>query len=198
MRDQVFFYDPLVPLCQILAYLSVVLLLIGGIAFLVGQVLCLAVPIDSGARGLMKVVFSLHIVSLVLAFNGVGFFEFTWFELGDRFREEMLAKVLFSVLQMSLSVVGFVCFMAGLKKLALYLEQSDLASAATAVRQLGIALGGILLSALVGFSLVSGVAGVAGEWAVVAVGMMTGITALIALGRFSSLLVRLGRAIAKH
>lgn len=166
--------------------------LLGAIAFLVGQVLCLAVPIESGARGYMKIVVSLHVGWLVLAIGGTALFE----SMGGMGRLAFLVETLFSSLWLVPEFVGLICLVTALKKLSLYLELPDLASAASSVRRLVILLGVMGLVSIPAASLVLRSAGISGLFSLSLV-LLTSLIALVTLVRFSGLLVRLARAIPR-
>jgi len=165
---------------------------LGGIAFLVGQVLCVSVPIESGARGYMKVVLSLHVAWLVIAVGGTAVFEL----MGGMGGPGFIIEELVSSLRVVPEFVGLVCFVTALKKLSLYLELPDLASTASSVRRLVILLGvlGIVFPPAVLFFMET--LGIA-EWFYVSSAILTALTALVACIRFSNLLVHLARAIPR-
>lgn len=99
--------------------------LAGVVTTVVGQVMCLAVPVNSGCKRYLKIVLWMHFASLIFNFgmpNGVS--DGLGFGLG-------------SLTQL----VGLVCFVIFLKKLALYLGQVDLVSTASSIMWWGGGLG---------------------------------------------------------
>ena len=167
--------------------------LVGGLAFLVGQVLCLTVPVASGGRRYLKITLSMHVIWLVLsvglpALAGVA---------GGLGGMNLLGGEILSGLQLLPQVVGVVFFLRFLKQLALYLGDLDLASAASSVQWwvIGLAVLSVVVPPIVFVLTMSGVfsSGFLG----VAL-LVTALVALITFIRFANLIVRLARAIPKE
>lgn len=167
--------------------------LVGGLAFLVGQVLCLTVPVASGGRRYLKITLSMHVIWLVLsvglpALAGVA---------GGLGGMNLLGGEILSGLQLLPQVVGVVFFLRFLKQLALYLGNLELASAASSVQWwvIGLAVLSVVVPPFVFFLTMSGVfsSGFLG----VAL-LVTALVALITFIRFANLIVRLARAIPKE
>ena len=165
----------------------------GTIVFLVGQIMCLAVPVASDARGYVMVALAMHIVWLILAVVGATFF----FDVNNAGGVGFESGQIFSILCQVSELVGFVCFVAFLKKIALYLGQLDLASAAQSVMRLVIGVGVIFL-VLPLLVFVFATAGFVREWFSVGIALIAALSMLVALIRFANLLVRVARAIPKH
>ena len=167
--------------------------LVGGLAFLVGQVLCLTVPVASGGRRYLKITLSMHVIWLVLsvglpALAGVA---------GGLGGMNLLRGEILSGLQLLPQVVGVVFFLRFLKKLALYLGNLELASAASSVQWwvIGLAVLSVVVPPIVFVLTMSGVfsSGFLG-----AALLVTALVALITFIRFANLIVRLARAIPKE
>jgi len=159
----------------------------GGLAFVVGQVMCLFCPRHSGAKGYVKGALSMHLVWLLLTVvDRVGL-------LGDVSSVFVLG---FATLTQLSIPVGGICFLLFLKKFALFMGQFDLASAASSVIKMSIVL---VLGALVYiFAGLFVMAGGGISWVMLAGALVIMLTGLIVFIRFANLMVRLARAIPKQ
>ena len=167
--------------------------LVGGLAFLVGQVLCLTVPVASGGRRYLKITLSMHVIWLVLsvglpALAGVA---------GGLGGMNLLGGEILSGLQLLPQVVGVVFFLRFLKQLALYLGNLELASAASSVQWWVIGLA-VLSVVSPPMAFVLTMSGVFSSWFLGAALLVTALVALITFIRFANLIVRLARAIPKE
>ena len=167
--------------------------LVGGLAFLVGQVLCLTVPVASGGRRYLKITLSMHVIWLVLsvglpALAGVA---------GGLGGMNLLGGEISSGLQLLPQVVGVVFFLRFLKQLALYLGNLELASAASSVQWWGIGLAvlSVVFSPMV---FVLAKSGVFISWFLGVALLVTALVALITFIRFANLILRVARAIPKE
>ena len=159
----------------------------GAIAVVVGQVLCLAVPVGSGCRGCLKIVLSMHVVWLALAIGVPVMAEVTGFRGSLNF----LGGELLSSLRLLPEVVGLACFVVFLKKLALYLGELNLVSAASSSIRWVIVLAVFALAfppMLLVFN----------TWLSNAALAITFLVMLITVIRCTSLIIRIARAIPKH
>ena len=166
--------------------------LVGGLVFLVGQVLCLTVPVASGGRRYLKITLSMHVIWLVLtvglsALAGVA---------GGLGGMNLLGEIS-SGLQLLPQVVGVVFFLRFLKQLALYLGNLELASAASSVQWwvIGLAVLSVVFSPMV---IVLAKSGVFSSWFLGVALLVTALVALITFIRFANLILRVARAIPKE
>lgn len=111
--------------------------LAGVIATVVGQVMCLAVPVNSGCKRYLRIVLWMHFAWLIFNFGIPILFGVTGFSGKFGFVSEGLGSGLGSLTQL----VGLICFVIFLKKLALYLGQLDLVSTASSIMWWGGGLG---------------------------------------------------------
>lgn len=158
----------------------------GGLAFVVGQVMCLFCPRDSGAKGYVKGALSMHLVWLLLTvLGGVGL-------LGDVSSVFVLG---FATLTQLSITVGGICFLLFLKKFALFMGQFDLASTASSVIKMSIVL---VLGALVyPYGILFVMAGGGISWMILAGTLVFMLIGLIVFIRSANLMVRLARAIPR-
>ncbi len=165
----------------------------GSIALVVGQVLCLAVPVGSGCRGPLKIVLSMHGVWFAFAIGVPVMAEVTGFSGGLNF----LGGELLSSLRLLPEIVGLVCFVIFLKKLAFYLGEFDLVSAASSsVRW--VIVSAVLALVFPPVLLVLTMSGIFRSWIYIAALVITFLVMLITVIRCASLIVRIARAIPKH
>ena len=159
----------------------------GGLAFVVGQVMCLFCPRDSGAKGYVKGALSMHLVWLLLTVvDSVGL-------LGDVSSVFVMG---FAALTHLSIPVGGICFLLFLKKFALFMGQFDLASTASSVIKMSIVLVlGTLVYIFRGLFVMAG-GGI--SWVILAGALVFMLTGLIVFIRSAHLMVRLARAIPKH
>ena len=165
----------------------------GSIALVVGQVLCLAVPVGSGCRGPLKIVLSMHGVWFAFAIGVPVMAEVTGFSGGLNF----LGGELLSSLRLLPEIVGLVCFVIFLKKLAFYLGEFDLVSAASSsVRWVIVSavLALVFPPVLLGLAM----SGIFSPWLSIAIVVITFLVMLITVIRCASLVIRIARAIPKH
>jgi hypothetical protein len=167
--------------------------LVGGLAFLVGQVLCLTVPVASGGRRYLKITLSMHVIWLVLsvglpALAGVA---------GGLGGMNLLGGEILSGLQLLPQVVGVVFFLRFLKQLALYLGNLELVSAASSVQWwvIGLAVLSVVFPPMV---FVLTMSGVFISWFLGVALLVTALVALITFIRFANLILRVARAIPKE
>ena len=167
--------------------------LVGGLAFLVGQVLCLTVPVASGGRRYLKITLSMHVIWLVLSV-GLPALADVAEGLGGM---NLLGGDILSGLPLLAQVVGVVFFLLFLKQLALYLGSLELASAASTVQWwvIGLAVLSVVFPPMV-FALT--MSGVVSSWFLGVALLVTALVALITFIRFANLIVRVARAIPKE
>lgn len=167
--------------------------LVGGLAFLVGQVLCLTVPVASGGRRYLKITLSMHVIWLVLSV-GLPALAGVAEGLGGM---NLLGGEILSGLPLLAQVVGVVFFVLFLKQLALYLGSLELASAASTVQWwvIGLAVLSVVFPPMV---FVLTMSGVVSSWFLGVALLVTALVALITFIRFANLIVRVARAIPKE
>lgn len=167
--------------------------LVGGLAFLVGQVLCLTVPVASGGRRYLKITLSMHVIWLVLS---VGLPALAGVAEGLG-RMNLLGGEILSGLPLLAQVVGGVFFLRFLKQLALYLGNLELASAASSVQWwvIGLAVLSVVFPPIV---FVLATSGVFSSWFLGVALLVTALVALITFIRFANLILRVARAIPKE
>jgi hypothetical protein len=177
----------------VLAALAGLCSFVGGILVLVGQVVCLAVPVASGCRWHLKLVLSMHVMWLVFAFGVPIFVE----AIGPLGGMDLLAGEIFTILNLLPEVVGLVLFLIFLKRLALYLGDLDLVSAASSVMWWVIGLA-ILFLVFPPIVFVVAMSGLFGAWLFVPALLVTALVTLITFIRFAKLIVRVAHAIPKE
>lgn len=95
-------------------------LMVGGLMMLIGQCFCLTVPEQTGAKGLITAVVAIQVINLVVGF-GIG----AAAAVNPQGGNPVLMGVQF--LSGILGLVGFFCFLYFIKKVALYINQHEIA-----------------------------------------------------------------------
>jgi len=154
-------------------------MLVGVLLAVIGPLLCLTVPAETGAKGFVVGSVVFHLVSILLVFGQ------WWTVMTDRFFAQSALQVVSNIS----GLIGAVLFVLFTKKLSEYLGRDDLAARARNVL-IGIAV-------LVGLSVVMFVALVALGPALVFIGLAVVVGALILFVMYANLINGLRKALAE-
>ena len=177
------------------------ILLIGGVfggslAILAGQIMCLTVPQESGARSYVQTTVALQGLSIVLGFVSMAAVMFAGVSgNGDATSMVGITSNVVSVINGILGLASSICFVLFLKKLAQHIRRVDLASSASTILKMVVAVVAIYFIML--SSLVSAVFLGGGEFGLV-IGIFALVFLVLALATFikyANLVLYLARAI---
>ncbi len=168
----------------------------GSLGILIGQLYCLGVPQESGAKGLIRTAVFLQASCIAIS---VGSQLIGLVAPGNGMVLLQVVSLLGSMVNLILGLASFLCFLRFLKKLAIHMRRRDLSKSASTVLKLVIVVVAIYLvfvAVLVtrfGFAL--GKPPVVGPLAMGLAGLLLVLMFLVALIRYANLVIYLARAI---
>lgn len=190
-----------IPVLMILAEVVAIAAGFGGsIAILVGQILCLTVPRESGGKGHVQIAVAIQASSILLA---IGSQVTTAMMLASGSVDPtlfLIGSIILGIVNYVMVLVGYVCFLYFIKNLALYIGRTDLASSSSTVMKLMIAVAAMLFVFPVMAILLSiavPAIGRLGGIGIMLIMLIIAITLLITFIRYANLVGYLARAIPK-
>ncbi|MEM8670511.1 MAG: hypothetical protein AAGG48_23500 [Planctomycetota bacterium] len=166
----------------------------GYLATLVGQVMCITVPRESGSKGFALSSVCLQAASILV---GIGGFVATLFLINTSVPAWVeVSSSLLSLVNTVLSLIGYACFLFFLKHLSLHIDRPDLAASSLTVFKLMVFCSASVLV----LPFVAGFTAFVSAGAMAAVGILMLIWLLVVLitfVKYANIVVYVARAIPK-